>query len=173
MPHPKEFYQSLVLANPTPESYLLYISSLLPTSSPAEIRSQFLRAINNLTSITDKDNMWISWINTEQLLGDFTGTVKKAVEANVGQVVYFRILEILTEKENWAVAIEFGKKMLKKFNRDARAYIAFLKMTDQYTRSGHPLQESLSVKEIMKRAKQCLKVNEVIQIEVHHAKSLF
>lgn len=63
--------------------------------------------------------------------------------------------------------------MLKKFNRDARAYIAFLKMTDQYTRSGHPLQESLSVKEIMKRAKQCLKVNEVIQIEVHHAKSLF
>jgi hypothetical protein len=25
----------------------------------------------------------------------------------------------------------------------------------------------------MKRARQCLKVNEVIQIEIHHAKSLF
>ena len=51
-----------------------------------------MRAINSLTSIADKDNMWISWINTAQLLGDFTGTVKKAVEASVGQVVYFRIL---------------------------------------------------------------------------------
>lgn len=81
--------------------------------------------------------MWISWINTERLLGDFTGTVKKAVEANVGQVVYFRILEILTEEENWTVGIEFGKKMLKKFNRDPRAYIAFLKMINQYNRSGH------------------------------------
>jgi transcription elongation factor GreA-like protein len=117
--------------------------------------------------------MWISWINTEQLLGDFTGTVKKAIEANVGQVVYFRILEVLTEQENWAVAIEFAKKMLKKFNRDPRAYIAFLKMIDQYSRSGHELSDSLSVKEIMKRARQCLKANEVIQIEIHHAKSLF
>lgn len=117
--------------------------------------------------------MWISWINTEQLLGDFPGTVKKAIEANVGQVVYFRILEILTEQENWSVAIEFAKKMLKKFNRDARAYISFLRMIDQYGRSGHEVQDSLSAKEIMKRAKQCLKVNEVIQIEIHHAKSLF
>lgn len=90
--------------------------------------------------------MWISWINTEQLLGDFTGTVKKAIEANVGQVVYFRILEILTEQENWTVAIEFAKKMLKKFNRDPRAYIAFLKMVDQYSRSGHEVQDSLSIK---------------------------
>lgn len=68
-----------MLANPTPESYLLYISALIPTSSPEEVRSQFMRAISNLNSISDKDNMWISWINTELLLGDFTGTVKKAV----------------------------------------------------------------------------------------------
>lgn len=173
MPHSKEFYQSLVLANPTPESYLLYISSLLPTSSPEEIRTQFVRAINSLTDIKDKDNMWISWINTEQILGDFAGTVKKAVEANVGQVVYFRILEILTEQENWAVALEFGKKMLKKFNRDPKAYISFLKLTDCYTHAGHTLADSLSIKEIMRRAAQCLKTNEITQIEVHHAKSLF
>jgi len=38
-----------------------------------------MRAISNLTSISDKDNMWVSWINTELLLGDLTGTVKKAV----------------------------------------------------------------------------------------------
>jgi hypothetical protein len=36
--------------------------------------------------------MWISWINTEQILGDLAGTVKKAIEANVGQTVYFRIV---------------------------------------------------------------------------------
>lgn len=47
-------------------------------------------------------------------------------------MVYFRILEILTEKEQWDVAIEFGRKMLKKFNRDIKAYIHFLKMIDQY-----------------------------------------
>jgi len=51
-----------------------------------------VRAINSLNDIKDKDNMWISWINTEQILGDFTGTVKKALEASVGQIVYFRIL---------------------------------------------------------------------------------
>lgn len=80
---------------------------------------------------------------------------------------------MLTEQENWSVAIEFAKKMLKKFNRDPRAYISFLKMVDQYARSGHEVPESLSVREIMKRARQCLKANEVIQIEIHHAKSLF
>jgi hypothetical protein len=42
--------------------------------------------------------MWISWINTEQILGDFTGTVKKAVDANVGLIVYLRILEILLDQ---------------------------------------------------------------------------
>lgn len=92
LPHPKEFYQSLVLANPTPESYLLYISSLLPTASPPEVRNQFQKAISSLTDIKDKDNMWISWLNTELILGDFTGTVKKAVEANVGPAVHFRII---------------------------------------------------------------------------------
>jgi len=56
------------------------------------VRQQFQRAINSLTDIKDKDNMWISWLNTELILGDFTGTVKKAVEANVSYVVYFRIL---------------------------------------------------------------------------------
>jgi hypothetical protein len=81
-----------VLANPSPESYLLYISSLLPTATPDEVRQQFQRAINSLTDIKDKDNMWISWLNTELILGDFTGTVKKAVEASVSYVVYFRIL---------------------------------------------------------------------------------
>lgn len=82
----------MVLANPTPESYLLYISSLIPTASPADIRLQFQKAINSLTQIKDKDNMWISWLNTELILGDFTGTVKKAVEANVGHLVHFRIM---------------------------------------------------------------------------------
>ena len=46
-------------------------------------------------------------------------------------------------------------------------------MANQYERSGHQLQEGISVREIMKRAKQCLKSNEVIQIEIHHAKALF
>lgn len=87
--------------------------------------------------------------------------------------MHFRILEILTEQENWDVAIEFGKKMLKKFNNDPRAYISFLKMLDQCSRGSHVLPDSLSGKEIMKRARQCLKANEVIQIEIHHAKSLF
>jgi len=40
--------------------------------------------------------MWISWLNTELILGDFAGTVKKAVEANVGHLVHFRIIEILS-----------------------------------------------------------------------------
>jgi hypothetical protein len=98
MPHEPAFYHSLVLANPTPESHLMYISSLLNTSSPSDIRSLFYRAISSLTSIKDKDNMWVSWINMELILGDLSQTVRKAVEANVGITVYFRILEILTEQ---------------------------------------------------------------------------
>lgn len=46
-------------------------------------------------------------------------------------------------------------------------------MIEDYHRSGHEVHDSLSVKEIMRRANQCLKTNDVIQIEVHHAKSLF
>lgn len=59
----------------------------------------------------------------ELVLGDVMGTVKKAIENNVGAMVYFRVLEILVEQEQWEVAIEFGRKMLKKFNRDIKAYI--------------------------------------------------
>ena len=42
--------------------------------------------------------MWISWINMELVLGDVMGTVKKAIENNVGPIVYFRVLEILIEQ---------------------------------------------------------------------------
>jgi len=63
--------------------------------------------------------------------------------------------------------------MLKKFNRNPKAYISFLKLADAYERTGQEMPISISIKEIMKRASQCLKSNDVIQIEVHHAKSLF
>ena len=39
------------------------------------------------------------------VLGDLMGTVKKAIENNVGSNVYFRVMEILVEKEEWDVAI--------------------------------------------------------------------
>jgi hypothetical protein len=83
----------------------MYISSLLNTSTPEEIRSQFLKAIHSFSDVKDKDNMWISWINIEMVLGDLMGTVKKAIENNVGSNVYFRVMEILVEKEEWDVAI--------------------------------------------------------------------
>ncbi len=126
-----------------------------------------------MTDINDKDNMWISWLNTELILGDFTGTVKKAVDANVGPLVHYRIMEILYEQENWPVAMEFSKKTLKKYNRDPKAYISFIKLINAFQRSGHHMPEGISVKEIMRRAHQCLKTNDIIQIEVHHARSLF
>ncbi len=57
----------------------MYISSLLNTSTPDEIRNQFLKAIQSFSEIKNKDNMWISWINMELILGDLMGTVKKAI----------------------------------------------------------------------------------------------
>jgi len=44
------------------------------------------------------------------------------------------------------VAIEFGKKTLKKFNREAKAYIAFLKLINQYQRTGNDIPEAISIK---------------------------
>ena len=110
----------------------------------------------------------------EMVLGDLMGTVKKAIENNVGSNVYFRVLEILVEKEEWDVAIEFGRKMLKKFNRDIKAYIEFLKMVNNYEASNRQkVNESISQKQILRRASQCLKSHEVITIESHIAKHLF
>lgn len=108
------------------------------------------------------------------VLGDLMGTVKKAIENNVGSNVYFRVLEILVEKEEWDVAIEFGRKMLKKFNRDIKAYIEFLKMVNNYEASNRQkVNESISQKQILRRASQCLKSHELITIESHIAKHLF
>ncbi len=102
------------------------------------------------------------------------GTVKKAIENNVGANVYFRVLEILVEKEEWDVATEFGRKMLKKFNRDIKAYIEFLKMVNKYeSANGQKINESISQKQILRRASQCLKSHEIITIESHIAKHLF
>lgn len=58
-----------------------------------------MKAIHSFSEVKDKDNMWISWINMEMVLGDLMGTVKKAIENNVGSNVYFRVLEILVERE--------------------------------------------------------------------------
>jgi hypothetical protein len=53
--------------------------------------------------------------------------VKKAINEDTGLNVYNRIVEILREQENWDVAFEMAKKMLKKFNNDPRAYFFVLK----------------------------------------------
>lgn len=55
------------------------------------------------------------------------GLVKKAINEDAGLNVYNRIVEILREQENWDVAFEMSKKMLKKFNTDPRAYFSVLK----------------------------------------------
>ena len=113
----------------------MYISSLLPTSTPDEIRSQFKRAINSLSDIKDKDNMWISWLNMEVILGGFQETVKKAIESGVGMEVQFRISEILMEQEKYDIGLEFAKKMLKKFNKNPKAYNQFIKISLIYERN--------------------------------------
>ena len=80
-----------------------------------------------LTTIPDKENMWIAWLNMELILGGLKDTIEKAVKGGVGLTVYNRILEILKEKENWDLGYEFAKKLLKKFNRETKAYIIFMK----------------------------------------------
>ncbi len=62
--------------------------------------------------------MWIAWINMELILGDLKGVVVKAIEADVSLKVYSKILEVVTGQEDWEVAISFGRKMLKKFNKE-------------------------------------------------------
>lgn len=63
----------------------------------------------------------------ELILGDFMGLVKKAISSDAGLNVYNRIVEILREQDNWDVAFEMAKKMLKKYNTDPKAYIHMLK----------------------------------------------
>jgi hypothetical protein len=84
------------------------------------------------------------------------------------------VLEILQEQEHWEVALEFARKMLKKFNRDIKAYIEFLKMVHKYEAANHKkINESISQKQILRRASQCLKSHEITTIESHIAKHLF
>lgn len=64
--------------------------------------------------------------------------------------------------------------MLKKFNRDIKAYIEFLKMVNSYEAANRQkVNESISQQQILRRASQCLKSHEVITIESHIAKHLF
>ena len=44
--------------------------------------------------------------------------VKKAINEDTGLNVYNRIVEILREQENWDVAFEMSKKILKKFRHN-------------------------------------------------------
>lgn len=55
--------------------------------------------------------------------------------------------------------------MLKKFNKDIKAYIQFLKMVYQYESiNKDKINEAISQKQILRRASQCLKSHEVITI---------
>lgn len=69
--------------------------------------------------------MWVAWLNMELILGGFKNTVEKAIKAGVGLPVYNRIIQIFREKENWDLGYEFAKKMLKKFNKDFKAYVSY------------------------------------------------
>jgi hypothetical protein len=48
--------------------------------------------------------------------------------------VQFRISEILMEQEKWDIGLEFAKKMLKKFNKESKAYNQFIKISLIYER---------------------------------------
>lgn len=63
----------------------------------------------------------------ELILGDFMGLVKKAINEDAGLNVYNRIVEILREQDKWDVAYEMARKMLKKFNKDIKAYTLMLR----------------------------------------------
>jgi hypothetical protein len=63
----------------------------------------------------------------ELILGGFLELVKKAISADAGLNVYNRIVEILREQDNWEVAFEMARKMLKKYNNEPKAYISMLR----------------------------------------------
>lgn len=80
-----------------------------------------------LQTIKDKENMWIAWLNMELILGDFMGLVGRAVAGDAGLGVYGRIVEILRGQDKWDVAYEMARKMLRKYNKDVKAYFVMLR----------------------------------------------
>lgn len=176
LPYSSAHYQSLVLSSPTVESHLKYISSLMQEKRVEEIRQQFARAINSLPTIKDKQNMWIAWINMETVLGDFENTVKKAIESGASQKIYFRIIDILVEQENWKVVIEFARGMVKKFATSIQAWNYLLKVIllfrkDRQNNHGGEfvLPKAMQPKEILHRARQVLTSKELILLETQYA----
>ena len=99
-------------------------------------------------------------------------TVKKAMEGGVGMDVHFRIGQILMEQEKWNIGLEFAKKMLKKFNKEYKAYSQFIKIVLMYGKQ-NGIPERLTPEETIKRARQCLKLNDCITIESKYAKTLY
>lgn len=159
-----QVYQSIVLANDSSESHLQYISALVsnPSVTADQIRDQFAKSIAMLQTIKDKENMWIAWLNMELILGDFMGLVKKAIGSDAGLSVYNRIVEILREQEKWDLAFEMAKKMLKKYNKDVKAYFLMLKhMVAEETHQG---KSTITLKELLRRASQCLHAKDLITI---------
>ena len=116
--------------------------------------------------------MWISWLNMEVILGGFQETVKKAIESGVGMEVQFRISEILMEQEKYDIGLEFAKKMLKKFNKNPKAYNQFIKISLIYERNKQQ-PEKFAPEDILKRARQCLKANDAITVEAKYGKTLY
>ncbi len=96
-------------------------------------------------SLDDKDNLWIAWINMETILGNLEGTVKKAIASGVSEKVYFRILEILIAKDNWDIALDFGRAMLRKFQDNLKVWEVYLK-TIIRCRAVRPIPKSLEPK---------------------------
>lgn len=64
-----------------------------------------------------------------------------------------------------------ARKMLKKFNDDPRAYTAMLKHMVQ--EEIHNQKQSITLKELLRRASQCVKAKDLITIESHYGKILY
>lgn len=169
-----QLYQTIVLANDSSESHIQYISAMVssPDVTPDQIREQFVKSIAMLESIKDKENMWVAWLNMELILGDFMGVVKRAIDSGVGLPIYGRIIEILREQDNWDIAFEMSRKMLKKFNKEIKAYHLMMRhmILEELHNNG---KQRMTLKELLRRASQCLKAKDLITIESQYSKILY
>ena len=82
---------------------------------------------------------------------------------------------MIIEQEKYEVGLVFAKKMLKKFNREEKAYERLIKCMLHYARynSGGGVPDNFTPERIIKRAEKCLKPAGVVRLTSHYAKMLF
>lgn len=126
-------FEQMVMSSPN-SSYvwIQYMAFLITQGELDKARALAQRAINTITLQEDEErfNMWLAWLNAENIYGDEESTMEvfqKALQHNIQSKWYRATLEIFEQTDKIHLAEQSAKTLCKRYGDNPESWIRVLR----------------------------------------------